>query len=99
MAKIKKGSAFESFATFTEEEWAALHPFDEFLAAVGQGKAKYPLTITIDEETRTVFMRAADTSSWSIGPAQFDFKIIKNGRSIALPGDHNVELIIIAGVA
>lgn len=99
MAKIKKGTTFESWAILSEDEWAALHPFDEFVAAVGQGKAKYPLTVTVNEATRTVYMRATDTTAWKTGPASFDIKVVKNGKAIAIPGDKNIELIIIDGVA
>lgn len=70
---------------FTDEEWAAIHPWDEIKAEAQQGAVVHPMTVTFDPEARTILL-SAETSSWLLRLARIDVRIERGGVTVYLPG-------------
>lgn len=98
MADIKRGSTFEATIVFSENEWNGIYPWDALIATVGQESRKYPLTLTLYPEVRSVSLKA-NTTSWSIGPANLDIKLRHGDRVISIPNSYNIKLTVIEGVS
>lgn len=69
---------------FTDEEWAAIHPWDSIKAEAQQGSVVHPMTVTADPEARTILL-SADTSGWLLRLARVDVRIVRGGVTVYLP--------------
>lgn len=69
---------------FTDEEWAAIHPWDAIKAEAQQGAVVHPMAVTSDPEARTILL-SADTSSWLLRLARIDVRIVRGSAAIYLP--------------
>ena len=99
MAVYKIGATVQIIIEFTEEEWTAVFPNEEFFAecemTVG---AEYPMTVTTDEATRTVLLRA-ETTGWTKGTYKCDIRVTKNGITTFIPQDSYITFNMIAPVS
>lgn len=102
-AKIKRGATFKATLIFTEDEWAAIHPWDSIEADVGVWDRRHALTIATDVEGRTITLTAA-TDDWLITeagrvpPYTFDVWVTRDDQRLPIPASFNVPLYIIEGV-
>lgn len=82
---------------FTDEEWAAIHPWDAIKAEAQQGAVVHPMTVTFDADARTILL-SADTSAWSLRLARIDVRIERGGVTVYLPGASTLQAEIISPV-
>ena len=98
MATYKIGATVQIVIEFTEDEFAAIYPNDEFTAeAEITGGAEYPLAVTWDIPSRTALLRA-ETSNWSRGRYKCDIRVVKNGVTAFIPLDEYITFDVIAPV-
>lgn len=98
MAVYKIGATVQILLEFTDAEFTALFPNDEFVAeAEITGGVEYPMTIIIDEPTRAVLLRA-DTSTWNKGRYKCDIRVSKNGITTFIPLNTYIEFELVSPV-
>lgn len=99
MTKFKIGATLQLLLEFTEEEFDAIYPNEEFLAeAEITGGAEYTLTPTIDVAARSILL-SASTTGWTRGRYKCDIRVTKNGVVSFLPADSYIEFELISPVA
>lgn len=98
MTSIKRGATFKATLEFTEQEWAAIYPWDAIEAEVGQGSKRYPLNIQVNAAARTVTLVRVNTSLWVVGPAAFDVWITRGSQKLPFPASSNIRLNVIEGI-
>lgn len=98
MAVYKIGSTVQILIEFTEDEYAAIFPNEEFTAECEiTGGVEYPMTIIQDAANRTVLLRA-NTTSWTKGRYKCDIRVTKNGITTFIPQNSYIEFELIAPV-
>lgn len=100
--RVKRNSTFRADLIFTEEEWAALYPWEAIEAKLGQGARRFPLQVATNAEQRQVTVTLSDPNQWRrtvAGEAAFDVWITRNGLRIPIPAGENMNFTLIDGVA
>ena len=98
MSTYKRGSTLQILLEFTQEEWDAIYPHEEFLAECEiTGGVEYELTPTFNIPERTILLRSP-TDGWTRGRYKCDVKIVKNGITSYIPPNSYIEFEIIAPV-
>lgn len=96
MATIKKGSTLIVTLLFSDEEWAALYPWDDIDAFITQESIRHELLISMKPANKAVEVRG-DTTHWIVGPAKFDVWVVKDGTRMAVPNGYDIQITIIQG--
>lgn len=98
MPTYKRGSTLQILLEFTDDEWDAIYPNEEFLAECEiTGGVEYQLTPTFDTVNKTILLRSP-TEGWQRGKYKCDIKIVKNGITSYIPADSYIEFDIIVPV-
>ena len=98
MAVYKIGSTVQILIEFTEDEFDAVFPNEEFVAECEiTGGVEYPMIVTTDAVNRTVLLRA-DTTNWTKGRYKCDIRVRKNGIVTFIPQNSYIEFELIAPV-
>lgn len=91
---IKRGETLRILLDqFTEEEWAALYPWDNAAADAQQAGIVHAMTVVPDPATRTILL-TADTAAWQPRLAQIDLRILRDGRTVYLPPSEYFSLLV-----
>ena len=98
MPAYKKGATLGIEIEFTEEEWAEIYPWDEILSECENATTEYPLTITTDEQTRTILL-SSPTDNFLKGFYKADIRIVKNGTVMFIPKEGYINFTITAPVS
>lgn len=94
---FKRGAALRALLQFTDEEWAAIWPWDEVSAQARQGAAVHPVTVTVDDARRRVTL-TADTSGWLLRLARIDLRAVRGGTVAYIPGTSDLLVSIVPPV-
>jgi hypothetical protein len=91
---IKRGETLRLLLDqFTDDEWAALYPWDSATAGARQADRVHPVTAIPDPATRTILL-TADTSGWLPRIAQIDLRITRDGRITHVPPSEFFSVLI-----
>ena len=93
MPAYKKGATLGIEIEFTEEEWAEIYPWDEILSECENATTEYPLTITTDEQARTILL-SSSTDNFLKGFYKADIRIVKNGTVMFIPKEGYINFTI-----